>query len=51
MTGVGPIFKRGRVWWFVYYPERVAMTQLGYRTRSMFDGYKTVSDTDAARAL
>jgi len=50
MTGVERIFKRGKVWWVAYYPERVAMTQLGLRMRSMFDRYKIVSDPDAARA-
>jgi hypothetical protein len=50
MIGVGSIFKRGRVWWVAYYPERVAMTPLGYRTRSMFNRYKTVSDADTVRA-
>ena len=48
MTGVGRIFKHENGWWVAYYPERVAMTQLGLRTRSMFDRYKIVSDADAA---
>jgi hypothetical protein len=50
MTGVGRIFKRGGVRWITYYPERVAMTQLGLRTRSMFHRDNTVRDADAARA-
>ena len=50
MTGVGRIFKRGKVWWVAYYPERVAMTQLGHRTLSMFDRYMLVSHADVARA-
>jgi hypothetical protein len=31
-------------------PNAFAMTQLGHRTWSMFDGYKIVSDADAVRA-
>ena len=50
MTGVERIFKRGKVWWVAYYPERVAITQLGLQTQSMFDRYKIGSDADAARA-
>ena len=50
MTGVKRTFKRGKVWWVAFYPERVAMTQFGHRTRSMFDRYKIVIDADAARA-
>ena len=50
MTGVELIFKRGKVWWVAYYRERVAMTQLGLRTWSMFDRHKIVSDANAARA-
>jgi hypothetical protein len=50
MTGLERIFKRGKVWWVAYYPERLAMTQLGLRRRSMFDRYQIVSDANAARA-
>ena len=50
MTGVRGILKRDKGWRAAYYPERVAMTQLGHRTRSMFDRNKIVSDAHAARA-
>jgi hypothetical protein len=50
MTGVERIFKRGKVWWVAYYPERVAMTQLGHQERSMIDRCDIVSDADVVRA-
>jgi hypothetical protein len=50
MIGVGRIFKRGGVRWITYYPERVAMTQFGLRTRSTFVRYNVVGNTDPARA-
>jgi hypothetical protein len=51
MSSVERIFKGGKVWWVANYPEHVAMTPLGHRTRSMFDRYKIVSDADVLRAL
>ena len=49
MTVVGRVFKRDRLWWVAYYSERVAMTQLDHRTRSMFDLYKIFNDANPAR--
>jgi hypothetical protein len=50
MTSVDRIFNRGRVWFVAYYPERLAKTQLGHLTRSMFDRCYIVSDADLVGA-
>jgi hypothetical protein len=50
MTGVWGLLKRDKGWRGANCPERGAMTQVGRRTRSMFDHYQIVSDADAARA-